>query len=144
MRILTLLLLLAGLFLIYYGGVMLLSLSKCTALKEGYGESGGFSKSTKTTDGYEIGVTHQFDYALVPHAGDWRESLAYRRGMEFNHPLIASKVSKHSGSLSSKQSLVTISAENVVVSAIKTGREGTVLRVYEAEGKAMKASEAGR
>ena len=32
-------------------GVVLLSLLKAKALKEGYGESGGYNKNTKTTDG---------------------------------------------------------------------------------------------
>ena len=71
--------------------VMLLSLLKCTALKEGYGEVGGFSKSTKTTDGYEMGVTHTFDYAIRPARGRLARGEAYKRGLEFNRPLIALK-----------------------------------------------------
>jgi alpha-mannosidase len=120
------------------GDVLLLSLLKCTALKEGYGEVGGFSRSTKTTDGYEKGVTHQFDYALAPHAGDWREAKLYRRGMEFNRPLLLVKTSQHSGQLPARQSIWSVSAENVVVSAVRATPEGIVLRVYEAEGRAAR------
>lgn len=116
--------------------VLLLALLKCTALKEGYGEVGGFNKSTKTTDGYEIGVPHHFDYALVPHKGDWREADIVRRGTEFNRPLMASKVTTHSGRLPQRLSLFEVSAENVAVSAIRATAQGLVVRVYETEGKA--------
>ena len=51
------------------GGVMMLSLLKCTALKEGYGE---FKLEDATRQGYEIGKPHTFEYALVTHGGDWR------------------------------------------------------------------------
>lgn len=119
------------------GDTLFLSLLKCTALKEGYGEgSGGFSSSTKTTDGYEIGVPHHFDYAFAPHAGDWKEARLYRRGMEFNQPLIALKAGSHAGSLPARQSLYAVCAENVAVTAIRHTPAGTVVRVYEAEGKA--------
>jgi alpha-mannosidase len=118
-----------------HDGVVLLSLLKCTSIAEGYGEVGGFSKSTKTSDGYELGVTHAFDYALAPHAGDWRQAAVYRRGLEFNHPLIAVKTAAHAGPLEPRASLFTVSAPNVVVSAVKTGADGTVVRVYEAEGR---------
>jgi len=117
------------------GDILTLALLKCTALKEGYGEGGGWNKNTKTTDGYEIGVPHTFDYALVPHAGDWRDAEIVRRGMEFNRPLIALKAAKHAGRLPSQNSLFTVSAENVVVSAVKTTAEGIVVRVYEAHGQ---------
>ncbi len=117
------------------GDVLTLALLKCTALKEGYGEGGGWNKNTKTTDGYEIGVPHTFDYALVPHAGDWREAEIVRRGLEFNRPLIVLKAAKHTGLLPSRHSLFTVSAENVIVSAVKASSEGIVVRVYEAHGQ---------
>ena len=115
--------------------VLLLSLLKCTALKEGYGEVGGFSKSTKTTDGYEIGVPHQFDYSLLPHAGDWREAKLVRRGMEFNRPLIAVKVANRPGRLPKRLALFEVSADNVVVSAVRATTDGLIVRIYETEGR---------
>ncbi len=38
-------------------------------------------------------------YALVPHAGDWREAGVFRDGLEFNHPLLCRNVLPHAGSL---------------------------------------------
>lgn len=118
--------------------ILTLALLKCTALKEGYGESGGWNKNTKTSDGYEIGIPHGFDYALVPHTGDWRDAELARRGMEFNRPLIALKAANQTGSLPKRWSLFTVSAPNVAVSAVKASANGIVVRVYETDGKEAK------
>ncbi|MDA0338004.1 MAG: glycosyl hydrolase-related protein, partial [bacterium] len=117
-------------------GVMLLSLLKATALKEGYGESGGFSKSTKTTDGYELGVTHEFDYALVPHQGDWRDAKICRRGMEFNRPLLGLKATRHEGPLPQRFSLIEVDGDSLAVSTVRDTPAGMVVRVYETGGRA--------
>lgn len=121
-------------------GVMLLSLLKCTSIAEGYGEGGGFKRTTKTSDGYELGVTHTFDYAFLPHAGGWRAAQLHRRGAEFNRPLIPVKCMTHPGKLPPRLSLLTVSAANVVVSAVKTGAAGLIVRLYEAEGREAIAS----
>jgi len=119
-------------------GVMTLALLKCTALKEGYGEVGGFERGTKTTDGYEIGVPHAFDYALQPHTGDWRDAQAWRRGAEINRPLLVRKAGVHDGPLPPRASLVSVSAPNVPITAVRaTGDGGVLVRVYEAAGQAV-------
>lgn len=39
----------------------------------------------RTSDsGFELGKELTFDYALLPHAGDWRKAGVYRDGLEFN------------------------------------------------------------
>lgn len=121
------------------GGVMLLSLLKCTALKEGYGEGGGWNFKTKTSDGYELGVQHEFDYALVPHQGDWRQGQLTRRGMEYNRPLVVLKATKHRGRLPKRWSLIEVQGESVAVSALRATPGGTVVRVYETEGRKQAA-----
>ena len=123
-------------------GVVLLSLLKATALKEGYGESGGYNKNTKTTDGYELGVTHEFDYALVPHEGDWRDAGISRRGMEFNRPLMGLKTTRHEGSLPQRFSLMEVAeGDGLAVSTVRDTPEGMVVRVYETEGRGQKAAQ---
>lgn len=125
-------------------GVMLLSLLKCTALKEGYGEVGGFRLGVPTEEGYEKGKTHTFEYALVTHANDWRAGQAYRRGAEFNQPLLVVKTTKKAGNLPAKMSFIKLSGENVVLSAVKMGEtwgeqresgDSMIVRFYEAEGR---------
>src|SRR5262249_17506337 len=53
-----------------------------------------------------------------------------------NHPLLCRKVLPHAGKLPARWGLLKVSHPNVVVSALKPGREGrAVLRVYEAAGR---------
>ena len=72
-------------------GVMMLSLLKCTGLEGGYAD---FKLGEVTRQALEKGIKHTFDYALVPHSGTWQEAQSYRRGAEFNTPLILWKPSK--------------------------------------------------
>lgn len=115
---------------------MMLSLLKATALKEGYAEIGGFNRRTKTTDGYELGVTHTFDYSLLPHKGDWRAAKVTRHGMEFNRPMLGLKTTKHPGYLPQRISLIQVIGSNLAVSAVRSTPQGIVVRVYETDGQA--------
>jgi len=117
-------------------GTLLLSLMR-SAVITAYSYSGGYEPGVSSDLGLELGEERTFDYALVPHDGDWQESGIYRAAMEFNNPLIARKASRHAGPLPSRWGLVEIRPPNVVASAFKTGEDGgLVLRVYEAAGKA--------
>ncbi len=119
-----------------HDNVMMLALLKCTSLSEGYGEVGGFNKSTRTSGGYEIDVQHAFDYSLLPHIGDWRDARLVQRGMEFNNPLIAVKAAPHDGTLPAARSMISVSASNVIVTACKAAEDGgsIVVRLYECCG----------
>ncbi len=121
-------------------GIMMLSLLKCTTYIE-YPEIGGYEKGILADGGFEKGKKHQFNYALLPHKKDWREAKLYRRGWEFNNPLIAKKAKLHSGELSPKHSFLKISKDNVVVTAFKKSGNELVIRLYEAEGKRMEKVE---
>jgi alpha-mannosidase len=117
-------------------GTLLLSLMR-SAVITAYSYSGGYEPGVSSDLGLELGEERTFDYALVPHNGDWRESQIYRAGLEFNNPLIARKTSRHAGPLPSHWGLVEITPPNVVASALKLGEaRGLILRVYEATGKA--------
>src|SRR6266487_3117578 len=61
----------------------------------------------------------------------------YREGMEFNHPLIVRKATARRGPLPKRWGWLEISHPNVVLTALKPGRDRTtVLRLYEAAGQA--------
>jgi alpha-mannosidase len=120
------------------GGVMMLSLLKCTALKEGYGESGGFKLGVATEMGYEKGVRHEFHYALLPHAGDWRQARVWEQGHGFTTPLVPVKTSPHAGALPKRHSWISVSDPRVVLSAVRRSGRGIVIRVYETTGAAVK------
>ena len=116
-------------------GVMMLSLLKCTILEGGYGD---MKLGPITQAGYEKGKTHVFDYALMTHGGDWRSEQPYRRGAEFNTPLIVNKPGRREGKLPPKMSFIQVQGENtsVVLSAVKACPGGMIIRLYEAEGRA--------
>ncbi len=96
---------------------------------------------------------HIFHYALYPHAGNWREAKSYRKGWEFNSPMICRATGKHDGSLDTNHSFLSISGDSLVMTAMKPlgnpvasfksgvsdASEGLVIRVYEAEGRPIKS-----
>jgi alpha-mannosidase len=116
-------------------GTLMLSLMRSARISA-YPFFGGYEPGVSSDLGLELGVKRTFDYALVPHEGDWRAAEIYRAGWEFNNPLVVRKVSLHAGSLPKRWGLLNVSQRNVVVSALKPGRGGSVvLRVYEAAGR---------
>ncbi len=82
-----------------------------------------------------------FDYALVPHGGDWEaeEALVLREAQAFNIPVWASVTGQHKGVLDSRASQVEVEPRELVVSAIKRSNdgEGTIVRVYNPLGHAV-------
>ncbi len=118
-------------------GVLMLSLMRSARITA-YPFFGGYEPGVSSDLGLELGKQLTFDYALVPHAGDWREASVYRDGLEFNNPLIVRKVAQHAGILSKRWGLFEVSRSNVVTSTLKPGRDGrVVLRVFEASGRAI-------
>jgi alpha-mannosidase len=119
---------------------MMLSLMRSTRI-QAYGYGGGYEPGMSSDSAFELGKELAFDYALVPHAGDWRQATVYRAGLEFNQPLLARAVATHPGSLPKRWGLLEISPQNVVLSALKPGANGTaVLRIYEAAGQPAEAT----
>jgi alpha-mannosidase len=116
-------------------GTLMLSLLRSAAITA-YGFGGGYEPGVSSDSGLEVGRTLTLQYALMPHAGDWREAGVPRAGWEINNPLIVRKVTAHAGSLPPRWGWLEVSAPNVNVSALKPARDGSViLRVYEATGR---------
>ncbi|MGH9448462.1 MAG: glycosyl hydrolase-related protein, partial [Terriglobia bacterium] len=116
-------------------GTLLLSLMRSATISS-YPFAGGYEPGESSNLGLELGVQRTFNYALVPHTGDWRAAHIYRAGLEFNNPLIVRVLPSHSGSLPKRWGLLRVSPGNVVMSAFKPSRGGgVVLRVYEASGQ---------
>lgn len=113
---------------------LMLSIMKCTSFVS-YGEAGGFSMSNSSEGGHEINIPHSFDYALVPHKGDWREAGLHRHGAELNHPLVVRKAPAQYGDLPSSHSFLNIDNWQVMVSAIMVYGNDLIIRVYEATGQ---------
>ena len=80
---------------------------------------------------------HHFSYALYPHAGDWKQALTVRRGYEFNYKLKAMQVEAHPGVMAAEHSFVSVSADDVVLTAMKKAEDsdGLIFHMYEWAGK---------
>ena len=116
-------------------GVMMLSLMRGVRI-EAYG---GLEYELHTDSGFELGKELDFEYSLVPHAGDWREAGVYQNGHEFNHPLMAVTAGTHEGTLPPQWGFLDASHRNVIVSALKPAEtRGAVLRIYETAGLPVK------
>ena len=101
-------------------GTMMISLLRSHNLGA-YGFGGGYEPGMSSESGFQIGQERTLRYALVPHAGDWREAGVFRDGLEFNHPLLCRAVLPHAGTLPARWGLLEVSNPNVVVSALKPG-----------------------
>jgi alpha-mannosidase len=115
---------------------MMLSLMRSARIAS-YGYGGGYERGMSSDTGLMLGRELEFDYALVPHTGDWRQGEVYRHGLEYNNPLLCRKAGTHTGKLSKAWGLLEVSKPNVVITALKPGKDGSaILRLYEASGKA--------
>jgi len=116
-------------------GTLMLSLMRSTRIIS-YAYAGGYEPGMSSDTGFEMGKELTFDYAIIPHRGDWKQAGIYREGLEFNNPLICCITDAHGGLMPGKWGFLEISNPNIVLSAFKPGTDGSaVLRVYEAEGR---------
>ncbi len=87
-------------------------------------------RSPKSPDPEADMGRHEFAYALVPHAGGWREAgVVARRACRFNAPLRWT-------SDASDGSFASVDDANLVLDTIKRAEDSDalVLRLYEAHG----------
>ena len=86
---------------------------------------------------------HEFRFAILPHAGDWKDARLWRRGRSFAAPLrvVRSDVAGEDGP--GARSLVTIEGSNVVVTAMRRTAGGPIeMRLVEQSGRQTRTSAA--
>ena len=116
-------------------GTVMVSLMRAHTLGA-YGFGGGYEPGMSSESGLQLGTERTMRYALIAHAGDWRDAGIVRAGWELNHPLLCRNVSTHSGALPRRWGLIDIGNPNVVVSSLKPTAGGDVaLRIYESSGR---------
>jgi alpha-mannosidase len=105
-----------------------------TDSKYGYSCYGGdlrvsLLRSSKSPDPEADMGRHELAYALVPHAGGWRDAGIVREGVLFNAPLRWCDIAFEG-------SFASVDNENLVLDTIKRAEDSdaTVLRLYEAHG----------
>jgi len=75
----------------------------------------------------------EYRYALVPHAGDWREGEVYGEAMEVNAEIAAFQTAAHDqGEWPPEQSLMSVEPAELVFAGIKQAaeRDSMVLRLF--------------
>ncbi|MBI3287521.1 MAG: hypothetical protein HYZ68_05675 [Chloroflexi bacterium] len=78
---------------------------------------------------------YSFEYALIPHAGDWRD--AFQQAHAFATPLRVVTITRYPGGLPSALSFLEIKPRELVVSAIKLAEEGNrlIVRLYNVDDR---------
>lgn len=74
---------------------------------------------------------HEFNYAILPHAGSWQEAQVPRRAWEFNAP-----VYENSGSRLDKPQSFLSTSDNLIVEAIRRVGRQMEVRLSEWSGAA--------
>ncbi|MHB8301677.1 MAG: alpha-mannosidase [Acidobacteriaceae bacterium] len=82
-----------------------------------------------------------FRYSLYPHAGTWRQADTVLHGYAFNYKLHAMQTEAHAGELPATHSFVTVTPNNLVLTAMKKSEDGEslILRFYEWAGQKTNA-----
>ncbi|QEH33435.1 Mannosylglycerate hydrolase [Aquisphaera giovannonii] len=101
-----------------------------------YGFGGGYEPGMSSEGAFQIGKERTARYALLPHAGDWRDAGLARAGLEFNHPLIARPVGAHAGDLPPSKGFLEVCSPSVIVTSVRPMRdEAIAVRLYESTGR---------
>jgi len=71
-------------------------------------------------------------YAILPHAGDWRQGSLYQEAEAFNLPLQTAQAGRGGGHLPKQFSFLEVAPREIVLSALKRceDRDTLVLRMF--------------
>lgn len=80
---------------------------------------------------------HYFTYALFPHNGNWRDGGTVKEAYKLNQLAYAVQ----GGTLGTKNSLLSVNKDNVIIETIKEAEDGSgiIIRMYECENSLTKA-----
>ena len=75
----------------------------------------------------------QFNYAILPHTGNWETAGVVRAACELNCPPETIIETYHDGDLPQERSMIRIDDDNLIMTAFKLAEDGQgyVMRVYE-------------
>ncbi|RLE94167.1 MAG: hypothetical protein DRN04_04510 [Thermoprotei archaeon] len=78
---------------------------------------------------------YTFNYILVPHTEDWKHAKPYLTVEEWLNPLIVVEATRHDGLLPPEKSIIEVSGNAVLLSALYKDLQGIVMRLYEVDGE---------
>ena len=82
--------------------------------------------------------THHFTYAIYPHQHSWKEAQTVQKGYELNTPLQIVSIENDGGDLRqlpAENELLNLSADNLILMALKISGREVIMRCYEACGE---------
>lgn len=96
--------------------------------------------------------THEFEYSIYSHSGDWEQANVYDEALNFNIPILAIQTRRHEhGSLPLELSLYELDSDKLVMTAFKKAedRNSFILRCFnpsseQAEGVIRTHAEVNR
>jgi alpha-mannosidase len=114
------------------GGDIALTLLRCVGWlsRDDLSTRRGHAGPMIATPGAQMPGTHTFKYAVIPHAGDWRE--AFLQAYADNAPMRAVSTRLHEGMLEPSGSFLQVQPAGLVLSAIKEAEDGVgwIARCY--------------
>jgi alpha-mannosidase len=113
-------------------GVALLSESKYGFSTFGNVMRLSLLRSPKSPDPNADMGRHRFAYAILPHAGDWRQGQVVAEGYRFNVPIRFAA----GGEAVESVSFASVDDPNLVIDTIKRSEDGVgiIVRLYECHG----------
>jgi len=113
-------------------GSVYLTLFRSVGILSGDGEAGPL---VPTPDALEF-REYEFEYALEPHEGDWKQVESYKVAQEFYHSPLPVQGEFH-GSSPGKSSFLRIFPDNLILSAFKKAEDSdeVILRFFESRGE---------
>jgi alpha-mannosidase len=114
------------------GTALALTLLRCVSWlsREDLATRNGHAGPMMYTPGAQMIGRWAFEYAIIPHQGDWM--TAYGEAHRFSRPLRAIRVPGGSGEMPRQKSLLRLDGEGVELSALKPAEDdgAVVVRVY--------------
>jgi len=113
-------------------GLVYLTLFRSVGILSADGEAGPL---VPTPDALEL-RDYEFEYALQPHEGDWKEAESYKQAQEFYHSLLPVQ-GEFQGSSPGKSSFLRIFPDSLILSAFKKAEDSdeVILRFFESRGE---------
>jgi len=76
---------------------------------------------------------HNFTYSIMPHSGNYIDAGTVKQAYQLNVPMPSFVAKASKGSEPAEKSFVTVSADNVILEAVKKAEkeDATILRFYE-------------
>ena len=121
----------------------------CLTLLRCVGVLGRGPVLTRRAGGAEIPIStpdaqcpgqYTFEYALLPHAGDWH--TVYPTAYAYNAPLRATRIARQSGPYPDVHSFVALEPQQLVLSGLKRSErgDGLIVRSYNVTGEPLIAT----